>query len=169
MRLKLKNRGDTIIEVLLALALLTSVLFTACGVTNRSTQTLAAARDRTLMVNAAKDQAELIKSLWSKNKEYFNNNSLYPPTAITNQNPCSQPQANQWHLTVNEESGDIAVQSGVRAVGAEATKSLWVQKVDSTDTTQPRYSDFYVRACWQSQVGGSQKDENTQIILRLNT
>lgn len=169
MYIKLNYRGDTIIEVVLALALLTSVLFTAWGVTNRSTQTLGAARDRTLMVNASKEQAEIIKSLWSENKEYFNNNSLYPPTNIGNFNPCSQPQASQWHLKVDDNTGDISVQNGISSVGGDASKRLWVQKVDSTDATQPRFTDFYVRACWQSQVGGSQKDENTQILLRLNT
>lgn len=170
MRRNISQVGDTIIEVVLSMGLLTSVLFIAWGVTNRATQILATARDRTLMVNSVKEQAEIIKAQWSLDNHYFASATTYPATTITSTlaNPCAPSQPNTWYLSVDPVSGAITKSSGTKVIAGDATKKVWVQRENSTGPG-PTYTDFYVRACWQSQVGGGQKDESTQVLVRLNT
>ena len=172
------SRGDTIIEVVLSMALLTSILFIAWSITNRSTQIMLAARERIVMVDQVKEQAEIIKAKWATDQTYFNNATSFPPaTAGTlNTNPCSSstipPVAFSptggfaWYLTANTTT--ITPQSGVKNVNTDTNKRVWVQKVAGDDLVVP-YTDFYVRACWVNNSGGVQKEENSQIILRLNT
>lgn len=167
---RLSNRGDAIIEVLLAMALLTSVLFIAWSVTNRATQTLAAARDRTVMVNALKEQAETIKVLWQDDTKYFNNETAYPKsTDLQAEDPCVEPGGNLWHLAVNPDTGVITRVAGARTVGGNDDMRVWVQKVESTVSGELVYNDFYIRGCWNSRVVGGQRSENSQFIVRLNT
>lgn len=171
------SKGDTIIEVVLAMALLTSVLFIAWGITNRATQVMLAARDRTLMVNAVKEQAEIVKAQWAADTSYFSSATYPSSSSISNSNPCSTSPTdpNHWYLTVDIETGQVApVVNESKAISGDATKLVWIEKVDTIVPSTPsapeqRYSDFYVRACWQSQSGGSQRDENTQVLVRLNT
>src|SRR5688572_3240690 len=59
---KLNIKGDTLIEVMLALAILTLLLFTAWGITNRASSISTAARLRVVMTNQLKEQAEILKS-----------------------------------------------------------------------------------------------------------
>lgn len=161
------NRGDTIIEVVLAMALLTSILFTSWSITNRATQISEAARERTLMVDQVKQQAELIKSQWSQDQAFSNS---IPATSGLDPNPCKKssgsPVGGQaWYLYV--DSGNRITPSSpgsVLSVSGDSTKQVWVQKVAGTN-----YTDFWVRACWINNSGQTQKEESSQLLLRLNT
>jgi len=171
----LSNKGDTIIEVVLSMALLTSILFIAWGITNRATQITLAARDRTEMVNQVKEQAEIIKAQWA------NPNSRvtllnYPPVQPSpgqNTNPCVGslsgviflPQgARAWYLKASASS--IEKVDGVKTVGTNRPYYVYVQRKAGLN---PSYSDFYVRACWENKSGSTQKQESSQVIVRLNS
>ncbi len=174
----LNSKGDTIIEVALSMALLTSILLIAWSITNRSTQIMLGARERVVMVDQVKEQAEIIKAQWATDQTYFNIPSNYPPVAAgtLDSNPCSSlttpPAAFSptggfaWYLVADAMA--VTFQPGVKNVNADTNKRVWVQKVIGTDAGIA-YTDFYVRACWINSSGGVQKEENSQIILRLNT
>ncbi|MBP9738482.1 hypothetical protein KBD20_02210 [Candidatus Saccharibacteria bacterium] len=163
------------------MALLTSIIMIAWSITNRSTQIMLGARERVVMVDQVKEQAEIIKAKWAVDQTYFNNATIFPAVAAgqLNSYPCSSTTAPPaafsptggfaWYLTANTTT--ITPQSGVKNVNADTNKRVWVQKVPVAATAPDvvNYTDFYVRACWINNSGGVQTEENTQIILRLNT
>lgn len=171
---RLNYRGDTILEVVLAMALLTSILFTAWSITNRASQILRASSDRTKMVDSVKEQAEIIKSLWASDQSYFNVSS-FPEAGTLDSNPCkgtrgpngalSPNGGNVWHLS----AGDSGITSSTVPKELDGnSKLVWVQK--KTTVAAPKsYTDFYVRACWINNSGSTQKEESTQVLVRLNT
>lgn len=173
--MSMNRRGDTIIEVVLSMGLLTSILLIAWGTTNRATQIMAGARDRTYMVNQVKEQAEIIKAEWATNAQYF---SGYPNVASgdLDPNPCSglvsdgdTPRGGQsWYLQVN---GTGIERAPTPTKKIDTNKQVWVQMVKSGSGTpvDPNYTDFYIRACWVNNLGSNQKQENTQVIVRVNS
>lgn len=166
---KVSSTGDTIIEVVLAMALLTSILFIAWSITNRATQMSLAATERTKMVNAVKQQAEIAKALWAKpgNQTVFKNDVLYPlATTAIKPNPCDEPlgDSKMWHFLVDSSNN---ITSDTSVLTLSDTEKVWIQR--SNDTATPAtFTDLYVRACWTNNSGRYQKTENTQVIVRLN-
>lgn len=173
--MRLGRRGDTIVEVMLALTLLSAILFSAWAITNRSSQINLAARQRVVMVNQLKEQAEILKAQYARNKDQvvinrtFGSATAIASAATTNipSNPCDTPR--------DTTSGDITPVSGfyfnaAAAVQPGAVKKLtdydkayvWVQLNDTSG-----YVDFYIRACWQAS-GSQQLLDNSQLIVRLN-
>lgn len=57
-----RQRGDTIVEVLLAMTVIGAVLGASFGIANRSAQTGQAARERTEALKIAESQIELLKT-----------------------------------------------------------------------------------------------------------
>jgi len=68
-----KQRGDTIIEVLLAMAVVGMVLGASFGTANRSLNIGRSAQERTVALKIAESQLELMKAL--------NKNGISPPTS----------------------------------------------------------------------------------------
>ena len=172
---KLRQNGDTIIEVVLSMSLLTSILFTAWSITNRSSQILSAARERTLMVNQVKEQAEIIKNQWEKNPPFLTNPAL-PSISNIQPNPCQNRSggsypigAGEAHIKVDQATRQLSIEGGVKKVNDDENKDLWIQKIDRAGTApDPGAIDFYVRACWLNNSGANQKLENTQVLVRLS-
>lgn len=163
----LSLKGDTIVEVILAMALLTSVLLIAWGTTNRAVQIQQTALDRTTMVNAVKEQAEIIKVKWSKDPHFFDSYTSSVVSDLIDKDPCKETSyTNAWYLDAGDDSLDL--RTGVKTVNSDTTKHVWVRKVIPNLSSGVPATDFYIRACWQSQVGGGQTDEHTQVLLRLN-
>jgi hypothetical protein len=168
--LKLKNNssGDTIIEVMLAMALLTAFLFISWGITNKATQIGINSRKRVEMVNSMKEQAEIIKAFYAKNgsktAELINN--VNPTTTGLDKGPCEPDGVttdNVFHFTT--DSGDIVKQKQKKNA-PDADNTLWVQYKQDT-ASDPKFSDFYIRSCWQT-VGSTQNTDSSQFIVRLN-
>lgn len=157
----LNKRGDTIIEVVLAMALLTSVLFTAWSITNRATIIQRAARERVQMVNEVKEQAELVKAQWAEDSQFA---SSYLEGSIPSSDPCANEGANVWYLRIDTGSDSIEKVDDVKEIDGSEDKRVWVQTFNRAG-----YQEFYVRACWINNSGISNKTESSQVILRLNT
>lgn len=166
---KLKNsHGDTIIEVMLAMTLLTSFLFISWGITNKATQIGINSQKRVEMVNAMKEQAEIIKAEYAKNG--YSVDTLIDPVAATNtgldKDPCTNDGVagnNTFHFA--NESGNLNKLAQKKLV-PNVENALWVQYKPSSGSI-PDYYDFYIRACWQT-VGSAQNTDNAQFIVRLN-
>lgn len=172
---KLSSRGDTIIEVVLAMALLTSILFIAWSITNRAGQIMLAARERTVMVNHVKEQAELVKSKWVENPQ-FASGSNYQNVTVSSGDPCEgysaggwTPQGGSaWHLKVDVATKAVVKDDSLKRDPNNPESYIWIQKKTVGDPGNG-YTDFYVRACWLNNSGSVQKNENTQVVVRLNT
>ena len=68
--LKLNSRGDTVVEVLLSIAVLSLVLVISYGLANRSTQTNIAARERSEAQKYSERQLELLRAYVSPDQEW---------------------------------------------------------------------------------------------------
>jgi len=64
---KLRQRGDTIVEVLIAMSVIGLVLGASFGIANRATQTGRAAQERTEALKIAESQLELLKTHYEAN------------------------------------------------------------------------------------------------------
>jgi len=177
-RIKTSNqRGDTIIEAILAMALITLVLFTTWSLTNRSSQLSLAARKRIVMVNHLKEEAEIIRG-WrdgaASASDFRNAPQLAGKSVAVGSvpvNPCDESRSavppNSFNVSLNS-SGGFDVTNNPKTVESDPTSQVWVQVEDDPSATNKQYIDFYLNACWHS--GGSvQKEENSQILMRLNT
>lgn len=154
------ERGDSLVEVLLAVTVLSSVLYIAWATVNRASQIGLNAQKRITMVNAVKEQAEIIKAKYSTTAPTMTNVTASDIPA----DPCStkDPQGvpNPSHAYYIDGSANLA--AGLKQVGSAERDRIWIQRIDEAG-----YYDYYVRACWQS-LGGAQQDENTHLIVRLN-
>ncbi len=166
---KLKNSsGDTIIEVMLSMALLTAFLFISWGITNKATQIGINSRKRVDMVNAMKEQAEIIKAQYA-NDGYKVDSLIASVQATTlglDKDPCTNEGVadnNIFYFT--NTTGSLNKEVNKKAL-PDASNSLWAQYKPSADT-DPKYYDFYIRACWQT-IGSTQNTDNAQFIVRLN-
>lgn len=187
MSIKIKSqRGDTIVEVLLATALLSGILFTSWAIVNRASQISLAARQRVFMVDQLKEQAEIIQSYYgdtdgkakvSRGEFGMESTNVAGIINIEN-NPCDASR----DQPTGEINGNKPIQSfhfnesakvedGIRAIGSYDNAAVWVQRVtkDEDGDSSPEYNDFYVQACWLSTGGGVQKEDSSKIIVRLNS
>lgn len=182
--IKRKQRGDTLVEVILAMALLTAVLFTSWGGTNRATQLSLAARKRIDMVNLLKEQAEIIKAKQASKTDF---SSLLhstpsvgsPSSSSVPENPCdtiapdgknfspttSLPSSLFYFKQTTDAAGTVTIapQPGPRVTDGDF---VWVQYYHSSAPNN-QYTDFYIRGCWLT-TGGTQKLDNSQLIVRIN-
>lgn len=173
--------GDTIVEVLLAMSILTLILFTSWGLVNRSTQLSLAARQRIDMVNQMKEQAEILKSKFAETgsskdiTDYLsgtqpgqsavnNAGSDYADTGFCIDDVAGLGNGNRFYFNETAQY----VKPGIKDVNGDPTAKIWIEysNTDDTQTTGP-FVDFYVRGCWLTN-GGRQKTDNAQFIVRLN-
>jgi len=167
-RTKISTKGDTIIEVMLAMTLLTAFLFIAWGITNKATQIGINSQKRVDMVNAIKEQAEIIKVRYSE-AGYKVNNTLTSvaivsaPTDLGVDACTANPDPAK---TFFFDASLTPVQNSSKLMPDSANR-VWVQYKPENDSS-PEYYDFYVRACWQT-VGSAQNTDSSQLIVRLNT
>lgn len=164
------NRGDTIIEVLLAMTLLTLILFISWGLVNRTTQISLAARKRVEMVNQVKEQAEILKATYAANGGKINSSLALGPTSINDYDDafCSNPDVvglnptGAFHFDSGTVKRDIP-----KLVENNPGSKVWIQRNAGSGAGVDQYTDFFVRACWQA-VGSQQQTDNVQVVLRLN-
>lgn len=167
----LNQRGDTIIEVMLAMALLSLFLYISWAITNRATQMSLNARTRVVMVNALKEQAEIIKAktIQSGTSVILSGTSQ---TLSPADDPCNDALmdqanatiANSFHYSYNSSTQSVTKISNYKKVNNNNSSRIWIQQKQETSN---EYTDFYVRGCWET-VGGAQKLDNSNFILRLN-
>jgi len=178
---KLTQFGDTIVEVMLAMSILSLILVTSWGMTNRATLIGLTARQRVDGVNQLKEQAELLKSQWAVSPSQFSTNYFTNPTPINEAagdltgNPCdaidlsaANPSPNGGgSFYLRADSASVVAVSGVKTPDSNASMRIWVQRQTSNPASGGKYTDFYIRGCWET-LGGRQTTDSSQILLRLN-
>lgn len=177
------QRGDTIVEVLLATALLSGILFTSWSIVNRASQISLAARQRVAMVDQLKEQAEIITSYYSANggkaavsQGKFGSETMNATgNSSIQDNPCDASRASATLETNGVDpvgsyyfDTDATLENQMKSINVDAydNAKVWVQRVPVGSPVQAY--DYYIQACWLSSGGGTQKEDNTKIIVRLN-
>jgi hypothetical protein len=165
---KINRSGDTIIEVMLAMTLLTSFLFIAWGITNRSTQIGINSRKRIEMVNAMKEQAEIIKAQYASGGYQVDDliSSIQATTLGLDENPCDSTGVTSSNIFYFTGSTAGIKKETSKKAQPDVNNSIWVQYKPAPGT-DPEYYDFYIRSCWQT-TGSSQNTDSSQFIVRLN-
>jgi type II secretory pathway component PulJ len=182
---RLNNYGDTIVEVLLSMSVLSAVLFGSWAIINKATQINIASRQRIVMVNQLKEQAEIIKNLYASDNnavisKTFNSKSV-PPTVVPSvgisdaaltTDPCEATRkddvvngkdpSNAFYL--DQVNGVIqpVVSAKTLQQSTHPNAKVWVQLNDNPGG----YIDFYVRACWET--NDRQGEDSSQLVMRLN-
>jgi competence protein ComGC len=167
------KRGDTLVETILAMAVLSMILLISWGLVHRATQVSLAARQRVEMVNQLKEQAEIIKAQYATQKQEVTEREMggdvqvqLVNSGVINVDPCVNSNAGvptgAFYMGITGSPPAITPTIGDVKTVPNTRGKVWVQIVQGTG-----YLDFHIRGCWQS--FGVQKDENSQLRLRLNT
>lgn len=164
----LNQTGDTIIEVMLSMSLLTMFLFLSWGITNKATQIGMNSRRRIEMVNSMKEQAEVIKAQY--NNPDYGTSGLVNLVAKTDNgldvNPCDNSGVAGNNVFYFETADNSLSKQTKKKFMPDTDNAVWVQYKPGAGS-DPAYYDFYIRACWQT-VGSIQNTDSSQFIVRLN-
>ncbi len=174
-RPKLDNRGDTIVEVLLATVILSAVLTTSYNLANRATITNQNAIERYELANILQEQAEFLKvardqqtetDAWDKILDRGTGVSSDPtsPTSclgadLSNPTPTVGNPAS-FHLEL--VGGNTAMSDSYLGPVGGQEYYVWI---DTVENLTGAYSDFVINACWPSL--GSAPNSQTGVVLRL--
>ncbi|HEX9679101.1 MAG TPA: hypothetical protein VGA08_00575 [Candidatus Saccharimonadales bacterium] len=163
--MKTSQKGDTIVEVLLATVVLSVVLAGAFALTNRATRVNQAANERTIVANQTSEQLELVKAIGES------------------ANSAAWGEIRQNHLSSGSPSLNSCTASGRPFYIDPADANLMPVGINFSqfDGSEDAYSDvfnvwleaydvgpainFYARACWEGI--GSEGEQRSISILRV--
>lgn len=190
------ERGDTLVEVTVAMAVLGLMLAASLAVINRGLMGVSNAVERTSVRASLSSQAELLRYVFD---DPVTNKVTYEK--ILKRTPPTQPNGNLgqngceiggggFYLSVNNKTGTPPVEiheldsAGINKLannvygqpeaGDDKGKSLgiWIEgdKHDGQQNGMPGYIDFYVRACWTphaaQQPGSGRMESNVRVYYK---
>ncbi len=178
------QRGDTLVEVLLAVTILSVVIVSAIMMMNRGLQTAQSALERSQVRAWVTSQAELLQyardsyvasppssrgsypaNLWSQVLSYQGSAGSDQCDSIGSKPfylsrdlsapPDKQVQIKSFNPMTDTKPDSIA----------SPGNGMWIEAVAGTSTSVG-FTDFYIRACWSS-VGSSGPRQESKTIVRL--
>ena len=186
------ERGDTLVEVTVAMAVLGLMLAASLAVINRGLMGVSNAVERTSVRASLSSQAELLRYVFD---DPVTNKATYKeilkrtkPNASLGQEGC-KIGGGGFYLSVNNKTGTPPVEIhelnqagttdlannvyGQPEAGDDKGNSLgiWIEgdKHDGKDG-MPGYIDFYVRACWTphaaQQPGSGRMESNVRVYYK---
>lgn len=183
MRSLIKQRGDTLIEVMLSISILSLVVVGAMMIMNRSNSNMLDAVERTAvraevnrqteLLNYLRDQAALgttdaiptAVTAWS---DITNPNRLSANPSDVSVDSCpalNNDNSKRFYITVDENLNNFGVaNAGSANIYATAGSGLWIEVV-KRGPSGSSYYDFFVRACWDSAAGHTR--QLTETVVRL--
>lgn len=187
-----KQRGDTLIEVLLAIGILTAAIVGGLAIMNRGNAEAYNALERSQVRAEVAGQAEMLHylrdqyllarannqqpvsgtpaGLWEEIRTTYATDEDTP-----DQGDCSEPRAGSFFI--NTSGTDLAINAfsypanEATDAAAVAGNGLWIEAVTpaayvgAQPAPQYGYIDFYVKACWNP-AGGTIK-QNLSTVVRL--
>ncbi len=177
------QRGDTLVEVTIAFAVLGLVLGATSAIVNRSLLNIMNATERTTARGEVNSQAELLRYVIEHSDD---NTSLY--NSIINDKVNSsgdysskngygcKTSRHPFALKYDAASDKIELQyiaeglktqAATYAPHAEGDQGIWIDGVKHNGTTNsPDYVDFYVRACWTPYAANEVGQGRLESIVR---
>lgn len=184
-----REQGDTLVEVLLAFAILSLVTVSAFAVMNRGVGEAQNSLERSQVRTYATQQIELatyLRDQYTQALANGGNTSAYPAnlwaaikvradsaTAVTAVNECSAVMSNSFYLTRNAATNAIELNSFTSAnlvtpTIARPGAGMWIEPVASTSTghiAYQKYIDLYVKSCWDPAAGNVKQTLSTVVRL----
>lgn len=190
------ERGDTLVEVTVAMAVLGLMLAASLAVINRGLMGVSNAVERTSVRASLSSQAELLRYVFDDpvtNKEAYKWILDHTGSNVSlGQNGC-EIGGGGFYLSVNNKIGAPPVEiheldsvdtdhltdnvygqpeAGGIGIGNKKSKGIWIEgdKHDGQKDGMPGYIDFYVRACWTphaaQQPGSGRMESNVRAYYK---
>lgn len=190
------ERGDTLVEVTVAMAVLGLMLAASLAVINRGLMGVSNAVERTSVRASLSSQAELLRYVFDDpvtNKDVYDKIlSRTQPNNNLGQNGC-EIGGGGFYLSVNNKTGTPPVEihelnqadtnkltnnvygqpeAGEVGNNSGVSRGIWIEgdKHDVQQNGMPGYIDFYVRACWTphaaQQPGSGRMESNVRVYYK---
>ena len=188
------ERGDTLVEVTVAMAVLGLMLAASLAVINRGLMGVSNAVERTSVRASLGSQAELLRYVFDDpvtNKEAYKWILDHTGSNVSlGQNGCEIGNNSGFYLSVNNKTGTPPVEIheldsadtahltnnvyGQPEAGDDGgiSRGIWIEgdKHDAQQNGMPGYIDFYVRACWTphaaQQPGSGRMESNVRVYYK---
>lgn len=190
------ERGDTLVEVTVAMAVLGLMLAASLAVINRGLMGVSNAVERTSVRASLSSQAELLRYVFDDpvtNKEAYKWILDHTGSNVSlGQNGC-KIGGGGFYLSVNNKTGTPPVEihelnpadtdhlasnvygqpeAGEVGNNSGVSQGIWIEgdKHDGQQNGMPGYIDFYVRACWTphaaQQPGSGRMESNVRVYYK---
>lgn len=186
-----RERGDTLVEVLMAFSILALVAVSAFAVMNRGVGEAQNALERSQVRSFATQQVELLTylrdqytlalasggstatypaNLWVQIQTRGISNRSTAPTAVSE---CSNVMSNSFYLSRNSATNVIELTPFTATNLSTPTLArpgagMWIEPIASTSTghlAYQKYVDLYIKACWDPAAGDTK--QNLSTVVRL--
>lgn len=179
-RMKNRQRGDTLVEVVIAMAVLGLVVAATMATMNQNLSSIMNTAERTVTRTKINSQVEMLHYLHENEpqiwKDLIDGKHLHDSKsggAIVASNPCQATNNKSFVLSMNTTNNYVANDDVVKASFYERDKVFngvdsEVYKptatigggifIDGVVNRSEKYIDFYVKACWIP-YGGKGNDE----------
>lgn len=165
-RINITEKGDTIVEVMLATAVLSLVLAGAFTISNRATRINQTANERTTVSNLLQREAELLKASHQQDDVAFWAGMTGKYESAENTSFCelsvgTDYGSNAFFMEDDLTPTDISL-NGSKVVDAIELDlyDVWIEAVDGGT-----HANFFVFGCWEG-IGGL-GELNSGLVLRL--
>ena len=187
------ERGDTLVEVTVAMAVLGLMLAASLAVINRGLMGVSNAVERTSVRASLSSQAELLRYVFddpvTNEETYKKILGRTKPNNNLGQNGC-EIGGGGFYLSVNNKTGTPPVEiheldsAGINKPAdnvygqpeagddKRVSRGIWIEgdKHDVQQNGMPGYIDFYVRACWTphaaQQPGSGRMESNVRVYYK---
>ena len=173
------ERGDTLVEVLLAITILSIVAIGSMVVMNRGNALVQGALERTAIRAEINSQSEMLHYVRDHNPALWRNIKGRTVSESNAKNSCLATNGKSFYLNFNDlrnssapptapsrlatnPDGSLITRSNGRA---EAGNGLWIDVL--SNTSNPKYIDFYIKACWTPIGSASGPQSNSLTIVRI--
>lgn len=179
--MEFRQRGDTLVEVLMAIVILSIVIVGAITMMARGLTAAQIAVEHTQARNAINSQTELLRfmrdgylqdptsAVGQKWAELFAPSLLYADgTASSYGGPCAVTSGKRpFFLTTSGSLVQInPFDESIKPAGvAIPGQGMWIEATASPSNITPGYVDFQLRACWAGI--GSSAQQQTVTAVRL--
>ncbi|HWZ65541.1 MAG TPA: type II secretion system protein [Patescibacteria group bacterium] len=171
-----RQKGDTLIEVLMSMVVLSAVIIGATMIMSHGMLATQAATEHTQVSYQASQQTEMLRylrdgyiqsSTGTLGTSWLNMVNTYADTNSSTFGSCAVSAGkNPFYLDPNDLANIVKSYStaSMPITSATAGKGLWVEATKSNNAS-PAYVDFQVQACWSGP--GSSGQQTTITTLRL--
>ena len=185
------ERGDTLVEVTVAMAVLGLMLAASLAVINRGLMGVSNAVERTSVRASLSSQAELLRYVFDDpvtNEVTYKKILKRKLSNNLGQKGCEIGNGSGFYLSVGSSTSPVEMHELDQADTADLTNNvygqpeagddkgnslgIWIEgdKHDGKKDGMPGYIDFYVRACWTphaaQQPGSGRMESNVRVYYK---
>jgi len=187
------QRGDTLVEVLIAITVLGIIVVGAMAIMNRSLVSIINSTERTAVRADVNSQTEMLNYVRAKNADMwgqikslaFSSDKVASANTQCKLNPNSNSStstAGSFYLSADSNASSVSLKTGLvdnTTAGAQKNgknlagravpgTGIWIDAVYYpvvTGSNNVPYFDFYIKACWTPL--GNNPDSQTITIVRI--